>query len=556
MQLTLRSRASTAAATWVALLWACERSNGTPVAPPTAAKAGRTIEQPTFAIEPTSPIAATPELVASGAPIYGRQCAPCHGAKGGGDGPAAYLLYPKPRNFQNGPFRFVSTWEGVPTDDDLYRVISRGIPGSAMPSWAHLAERDRWALVHFVKTLSEEPLVVAASKPGNPAANDAGEGVIDVPPEPPVTPAGLARGAEVFVKTCAPCHGPRGQGDGPNSAALKDDDGVPIRPRDLTTGVFKGAPRGEYVYRRAVRGTPGTPMPMTPSIAGDDAWHVAHFVLSLSSEKLRERNEMKRFRIAVVPVARIPDHPDSGDWRAAPRVELHLMPLWWRYDRPEYLTARAVHDGKEIAFWLGWADATHDDRTIRAQDFRDAAAISFAPAGDDPPFFAMGEKGRPVNLWMWKSECQADLAGFHDIETQYPNAGIDSYPNLMKAPYEQPTGRALTLESDPTFITAWGAGNIVADPTRKTAAEDLTAQGFGTLRAHPPKSQEVRADGVYSNGSYRVVFRRTLAPKDAHAADLTRAGTTPVAFAVWNGSAGDRDGKKSVTIWQELVIVP
>jgi hypothetical protein len=30
----------------------------------------------------------------------------------------------------------------------------------------------------------------------------------------------------------------------------------------------------------------------------------------------------------------------------------------------------------------------------------------------------------------------------------------------------------------------------------------------------------------------------------------------PVAFAVWNGSAGDRDGKKSVTIWQELALAP
>jgi hypothetical protein len=29
-----------------------------------------------------------------------------------------------------------------------------------------------------------------------------------------------------------------------------------------------------------------------------------------------------------------------------------------------------------------------------------------------------------------------------------------------------------------------------------------------------------------------------------------------VGFAVWNGSAGDRDGKKSVTIWQELVLAP
>jgi hypothetical protein len=34
-----------------------------------------------------------------------------------------------------------------------------------------------------------------------------------------------------------------------------------------------------------------------------------------------------------------------------------------------------------------------------------------------------------------------------------------------------------------------------------------------------------------------------------------RAGDyLPVSFAVWNGSAGDRDGKKNISIWQKLVI--
>jgi hypothetical protein len=36
--------------------------------------------------------------------------------------------------------------------------------------------------------------------------------------------------------------------------------------------------------------------------------------------------------------------------------------------------------------------------------------------------------------------------------------------------------------------------------------------------------------------------------------ELSPGARVPVAFAVWNGSAGDRDGKKSVTIWQELVL--
>ena len=113
--------------------------------------------------EPTQLLAATPELVDRGREIYRRRCAACHGEDGRGDGEAAYLLYPKPRNFVRGQFRFVSTWEGVPTDEDLFRSVSRGIPGSAMPSWAHLSEADRWALVHFMKSLAGEALSVESS---------------------------------------------------------------------------------------------------------------------------------------------------------------------------------------------------------------------------------------------------------------------------------------------------------------------------------------------------------------------------------------------------------
>jgi hypothetical protein len=252
-------------------------------------------------------------------------------------------------------------------------------------------------------------------------------------------------------------------------------------------------------------------------------------------------------------VALLPTSPDSGDWRGAPAVNLHMMPLWWRTDRPEEITVRALHDGKSLALLLKWEDATDDATAIRPQDFRDAAAVEFALA-PDPPFFAMGQPGQAVNIWMWKSERQADLEpAFQDLEKVYPNIGIDSYPNLLKSPVEQPMRNALTLDSDPAFVTAWGAGNIVADPTRRSAAEDLTAQGFGTLKAHPSEAQAVAATGGFSTGSYLVQFTRELSgPRGA--VRLAPGERVPVAFAIWNGSAGDRDGKKSVTIWQELYL--
>jgi hypothetical protein len=262
---------------------------------------------------------------------------------------------------------------------------------------------------------------------------------------------------------------------------------------------------------------------------------------------------MKRFRIVATRVAALPSSPDSGVWRSAPAVNLHMMPLWWRTDRPEEITVRAVHDGRSVALLLKWEDGSHDETAIRPQDFRDAAAVEFALTAD-PPFFAMGQTGQPVDIWMWKSERQADLQPvFQDLEKIYPNIGIDSYPNLLKSPIEQPTRNALTLQSDPRFVTAWGAGNIVADPTRHSAAEHLTSQGFGTLRAHPLQDQAVEATGVYATGSYQVQFTRAFAGSN-NAIQLAPGDRVPVAFAVWNGSAGDRDGKKSVTIWQELLL--
>lgn len=495
----------------------------------------------------------SPKLLALGKQIYSRQCAACHGVDGRGNGEAAYLLYPKPRDFVKARYRLVSSWERNPTDQDLFDTITRGMPGSAMPSWGHLPEEQRWALVSYVKSFAEKALNVEPQKKPEPDGTG-GQGVITFPPEPPYDAAAQARALYLFGEACASCHGATGKGDGVEKQV--DEEGFPTRPRDLTAGVFKGNPDPAHLYRRIIAGMPGSPMAMSDWAYGDDAWHLVHFVRSLSSDKQRERVEMKKFEIAAMRVKELPDHPDSGVWRLAQPVNLHLMPLWWRSQRPEELTVRAVHDGKELALLLVWADETHDHTAMRPQDFRDAAAVEFSLT-KDPPFFAMGENGKSVNIWMWKSERQADLEpAFQDLDKVYPNLGIDSYPNLLRSPVEQPLRNALTLESDKAFVTGWGAGNIVSDPQRKSPAEDLTAQGFGTLEARPRIDQKVNAKGVYSVSAYRVMFRRTLKPSGTGGVRFQPGTTVPVAFAIWNGSAGDADGKKSVTIWQDLRIEP
>ncbi len=506
-----------------------------------------------LSLEPSELLPDSVALQDLGQLTYDKECVACHGADGDGLGEAAYLLYPRPRDFTTGRFRLISTWDGVPTDDDLFRTISRGMPGSAMPSWAHLTEETRWGLVHYLKTFLERPIVI--EEPTEPASfGNPGTGIIAIPPEPEFTPEAEAQARELYGKGCAPCHGDTGKGDGAQEQV--DSKGLPTRPRDLTLGVYKGDPSPEQVYRRLVAGLPGSPMPQSGYLHGDDAWNLVHLIRSMSSDEQRAKVEMKKFRVVATRVPVLPEHPDSGVWRSAPTVNLHLMPLWWRTERPEEITVKAVHDGQQVAMLLNWSDTTQDTTAIRPQDFRDAAAIQFA-LNEDPPFFAMGQLGDHVNIWMWKSERQADLEpAYQDLEKVYPNIGIDSYPNLLRSPLEQPMRNALTLESDPRFVTAWGAGNIVADPTRNSAVEDLTAEGFGTLRARPAFDQTVSATGEYETGSYRVQFTRDLDTGKNEAVRLRPGSRTSVGFAVWNGSAGDRDGKKSITIWQELYIEP
>ena len=71
--------------------------------------------------------AAPVDARARGESIYSVRGAPCHGANGGGDGPAAASITPKPRNFRDPDF-----WRGR-TIEQLRLVVRQGKPGTLMP---------------------------------------------------------------------------------------------------------------------------------------------------------------------------------------------------------------------------------------------------------------------------------------------------------------------------------------------------------------------------------------------------------------------------------------
>ena len=63
---------------------------------------------------------------AKGKAVFDLRCAPCHGAAGGGDGPAAVAITPPPRNFRDPGF-----WNGR-TSEQLRLTVKEGKPGTMM----------------------------------------------------------------------------------------------------------------------------------------------------------------------------------------------------------------------------------------------------------------------------------------------------------------------------------------------------------------------------------------------------------------------------------------
>lgn len=127
-----------------------------------------------------------------------------------------------------------------------------------------------------------------------------------MPPVPrvPDTAESRARGKALFVKTdggkCINCHGPTGRGNGfqtedfqKNDAAggfyekrgLHDAWDQPIKPRDLTRGIYRGGRRPIDIYRRISQGIKGTPMPpVAATVKPEEIWDLVNYVLSVPFE--------------------------------------------------------------------------------------------------------------------------------------------------------------------------------------------------------------------------------------------------------------------------------
>lgn len=94
-----------------------------------------------------NPFAGNSSTLAEGKKLYVTNCAPCHGEKGRGDGPAAQALVPKPADHS-------SALVQSETDGSLFWKLTQG--RNPMPAYGKiLTEQQRWELVNYIRTLSK-----------------------------------------------------------------------------------------------------------------------------------------------------------------------------------------------------------------------------------------------------------------------------------------------------------------------------------------------------------------------------------------------------------------
>lgn len=232
--------------------------------------------------------------------------------------------------------------------------------------------------------------------------------------------------------------------------------------------------------------------------------------------------------------------PSADVWRQVPAAEVPLSGQNITYPQggldvggpgTTTVAVRSVHTDDALFVSVRWRDQTRSDASHATEDFADAVAVQW-PA--DPrvsvPAVCMGQADNAVNIWQWRADSQAGPA----VEPLAPHGYVDHYP-----------------ATDDMFHPARAAGNPFAS-VDAAAVQNLVAGGFGTLT--PVTEQTVEGRGTHEDGVWTTVFRRSFESPGEFQPAFRRALSTDVAFAVWDGSRGDRDGMKSVTSFVQLRI--
>lgn len=213
----------------------------------------------------------TAEVLNRGRNTYNTMCRSCHGPEGDGQGPLGVHQTPPARDLRLGVIKYGSVPAGsLPTDDDLARIITRGLPGTAMLPWKVPAEELR-PVIAYIKTFS--PRWRRGEAPGKPVA---------IPPDPwgDRIAAASERGKDLFhgQAACTTCHPSAARPEPITTSSVYG----PIVVPNLATARLRNGEAPDDLFRVIAAGVGGTAMPAWKGMVPDeDLWALVHYVRSL-----------------------------------------------------------------------------------------------------------------------------------------------------------------------------------------------------------------------------------------------------------------------------------
>jgi DMSO reductase family type II enzyme heme b subunit len=495
------------------------------------------------------------DLIKSRAALQGKQlydfrCQVCHGEQGMGDGIAADRMYPKPRDFSLGLFKYKTTPGALPpSDEDLFNTIKHGLTGTGMPGWKSLLSDDQInSLIPVIKSFD-----IASTWPPEEAEDedfdDDGrylkDDFVSITEREPLdgqidyTPESVAQGKKVFEKTCKECHGPQGRGNVTSGKRLADDWGYRIWPRDLTkpwtyrvSEVENADPLVarkqtiERIYERLSIGITGTPMPAHRAVEEgnkdpvslEDRWHVANYVYSLRDNAQPRPGETTV--VTALKVKTIPTDVNAEAWQQAKPVSFRLVPNIIKAERHfiplnDSVSVRTLYSKDKIAFLLEL-----DDRT------------------DSRP-------GEPISEGIQDE----DLTMYSDaLAIQFPKQdAFATKPVVTKPLYRHGDKRHQTT------IWYWNAGSV--EPEKPPQSMLIDASG-PDAKLKFRQDSDLQTRGVWEDGVWKVMFVRDRFDKNGVDVNFDEGRFIPISFADWDGSNGEKGSKHTLTTWYWLVLPP